>query len=489
MLSLLEVLISLRKTSILLLKAFLGPLAVTFPVALFVLDMQFLWVYADEFMGKGIEPWVILKLIFFASARIVNLALPLAILVASIMALGNLAERNELTAMQSAGMSLLNIIRPLIILMLIISGGALWFSSSAWPSANVKFRALLYSVTRQRPALNIRPGVFYTGIEGFSIRVESKDSKGTMADLLIHDHRNKEEGSSRIIRAESGTMNHDSNREELVIELYNGTSYEEQPESNVRRKEKLHPHIVASFESQILRIDLQSLDFDLADEDLFKRSYEMMSLHQLKIATDSLDKMADLERNEIVKYGKRGVRYFSDSLLLLEPANSTPHFLSTLTRVERNNTFSKAKELSRSQMKGIENALEKVNGRTLRRDRHAIEWHRKFILAISCLVLFFVGASIGSLTRKGGLGMPVVLAIGVFLSYYIISMVGEQMVKSGTLSPEIGMWLSTIILVPFAMLLTYFSIKGGRKHLRIPPSLFTSSKKQSRKDAHPSTMS
>jgi lipopolysaccharide export system permease protein len=205
----------------------------------------------------------------------------------------------------------------------------------------------------------------------------------------------------------------------------------------------------------------------------------MMSLHQLKIATDSLDKMADLERDKIVKYGKRGVRYFSDSLLLLGPENSTTPFLSTLTRVERNNTFSKAKELSRSQMKGIENALEKVKGRTLRRDRHAIEWHRKFILAISCLVLFFVGASIGSLTRKGGLGMPVLLAIGVFLSYYIISMVGEQMVKSGTLSPDIGMWLSTIILVPFAILLTYISIRGGRQHLRIPSSIFTSSKKQS----------
>jgi lipopolysaccharide export system permease protein len=489
MLSLLEVLISLRKTSILLLRAFLGPLAVTFPVALFVLDMQFLWVYADEFMGKGIEPWVITKLIFFASARIVNLALPLAILVASIMALGNLAERNELSAMQSAGMSLIKIIRPLVFLMLIISGGALWFSSSAWPSANVKFRALLYSVTRQRPALNIRPGVFYTGIEGFAIKVESKESNGTMTDILIHDHRNPEDGSSRIIRAKSGTMNHDSDREELVIELYKGSSYEEQAESNVRRKEKLHPHIIASFESQILRIDLKSLDFDLADEDLFRRSYEMMSLNQLKIATDSLDKMADLERREIVKYGKRGVRYFTDSLILFEPVQSTPNYLSTLTRVERNNTFSKAKELSRSQMKGIENALEKVNGRTLRSDRHSIEWHRKFILAISCLVLFFVGASIGSLTRKGGLGMPVVLAIGVFLSYYIISMVGEQMVKSGTLPPAIGMWLSTIILVPFAFMLTYFSIKGGRTHISIFSSIFSSSKKQSRKDAHPSTMS
>ena len=192
----------LRKTSILLLRAFLGPLAVTFPVALFVLDMQFLWVYADDFMGKGIEPWVIAKMIWFASARIVNLALPLAVLVASIMALGNLSERNELTALQSAGMPLLKIFRPLIVLMLIISGGALWFSSSAWPSANVKFRSLLYSVTRQKPALNIRPSIFYTGIEGFAIRVASKDSEGMMTDILIHDHRNLENGSSRIIRAE-----------------------------------------------------------------------------------------------------------------------------------------------------------------------------------------------------------------------------------------------------------------------------------------------
>ncbi|MGY8917853.1 MAG: LptF/LptG family permease, partial [Flavobacteriales bacterium] len=207
---------TLHKTSILLLKAFIKPLVVTFPVALFVLDMQFLWVYADDFMGKGIEPWVIAKLMFFASARIVNLALPLAILIASIMAIGNLAERNELTALKSAGMPLFKILKPLILFMLLVSAGSLWFSSSAWPSANVKFRSLLYSVTRQRPALNIRPGVFYTGIEGFSIRVESKESDGTLTDILIHDHRNPENSSSRIIRAESGRMKHDSQNEELI---------------------------------------------------------------------------------------------------------------------------------------------------------------------------------------------------------------------------------------------------------------------------------
>ena len=184
---------TLRKTSLIMLKAFLGPLAVTFPVALFVLDMQFLWVYADDFIGKGLETWVILKLLWYASARIVNLALPLAILVASIMAMGNLSERNELTAMKSAGMTFMKIIKPLVVLMIMISFGALWFSSSAWPSANVKFRALLYSVTKQRPALNIKPGVFYTGIEGFAIRVEDKELDGTLNNILIYDHRDPEQ--------------------------------------------------------------------------------------------------------------------------------------------------------------------------------------------------------------------------------------------------------------------------------------------------------
>ena len=191
----------MRKTSHIMLKAFLGPLAITFPVALFVLDMQFLWVYADDFIGKGIDTFVIIKLLFFASARIVNLALPLAVLVASIMAMGNLSERNELTAMKSAGMPLLKILRPLIILMFFISAGALWFSSSTWPTANVKFRALLYSVTKQRPALNIKPGVFYNGIEGFAIRVEDKSLDGTLNNILIHDHRSLDNNASRVIKA------------------------------------------------------------------------------------------------------------------------------------------------------------------------------------------------------------------------------------------------------------------------------------------------
>jgi lipopolysaccharide export system permease protein len=444
-----------------MLKAFLGPLAVTFPVALFVLDMQFLWVYADDFIGKGLEGWVITKLMWYASARIVNLALPMAILVASIMALGNLSEKNELTAIKSAGVPLLRIFRPLIILMILISGGALWFSSSAWPSANMKFRALLYSVTKQRPALNVKPGVFYTGIEGFSIRVEEKTQDGELQNVLIHDHRNPENVAARVIKAESGKMINDEERDELVIELRNGTSYEDQSEPSVKRKERNHPHVKASFEHQILRIDLRSLDFDMADEGLFKRSYERMSLSQLNYTIDSLNRMAEQDRVDLHKYAAGGLSLIRDSIDTT-PINSSNNWLNDLSRVEKNGIYSLAKDFSRNQARGIENYSEKLAGKLLRRDRHAIEWHRKFILAISCIVLFFVGAPLGALIKRGGLGLPIVLALVIFLIYYIISMVGEQMVKSGAISPALGMWLSTIVLIPVAMALTMNAMSGGR---------------------------
>ena len=161
------------------------------PVALFILDMQFLWVYADDLIGKGLSPWVIGELMMYASARLVNLALPLAILVASIMAMGSLAEKNELTALKSAGMSLPRILRPLTLSMILISCGAFWFSNAAWPVANLKFRALLFSVTKQKPALNLTEGVFYNGIEGFAIRVLDKDEDGTLTDVLIHDQEHE----------------------------------------------------------------------------------------------------------------------------------------------------------------------------------------------------------------------------------------------------------------------------------------------------------
>ena len=398
--------------------------------------------------------------------RIVNLALPLAILIASIMAMGNLSERNELP-MKSAGIPLMIILIPLFFLIIIISCGALLFSSSAWPNANMKFRALLYSVTKQRPALNIKPGIFYTGIEGFAIRVEEKNLDGSLENILIYDHRNPDKKAAHVIKAKRGIMYNDEARDELVIELKNGVSYEDQKEYNVKRQEKVHPHIKASFNNQILRINLRSLDFDLADEKLFKRSYEIMSLPKLKQATDSLNLQVKNERDEMLVFGRKAITIFNDSLQisLNNEGKSSRQWLLALSRLDRNTTFSSAKNIARNQARSIENHIDKINGKLARKDRHSIEWHRKFILAISCIVLFFVGAPLGALLKRGGIGLPIVAALIIFLIYYIISMAGEEMVKSGTLPPGFGMWLSTICLSPVAIVLTYIAVKGSGRFI------------------------
>lgn len=430
------------------------------PVALFILDMQFLWVYADDLIGKGLAPWVIAELMIYASARLVNLALPLAILVASIMAFGSLAERNELTALKSAGLSVFRIFRPLILTMCLISLGAFWFSNAAWPVANLKFRALLFSVTQKKPTLNLVPGAFYNGIDGFAIRVDAKDEDGTLRDVLIHDHREGETGVSRVIRAESGTMVQTGNR--LTISLNEGHSYEEDLEQSKRRKERLHPHIASSFERQSFEIDLASLDFSKADEGLFKRAHEMMTVRQLAAAMDSLDGMVALRLEEVRRYGARQTTLLRDTVSAAASVAAAGAVWKGLSPTERRMAFDGARSLSRNSRQGIANGIENAQSRVKAKNRHAIEWHRKFFLALSCLLLFFIGAPLGAIIRKGGLGMPTVLAIGIFLAFYILSMIGEQMVKAGKVTPWFGMWMSSLALLPFAIYFTRQAMRDAQ---------------------------
>ena len=430
------------------------------PVALFILDMQFLWVYADDLIGKGLAPLVIAELMIYASARLVNLALPLAILVASIMAFGSLAERNELTALKSAGLSVFRIFRPLLVTMLLISMGAFWFSNAAWPVANLKFRALLFSVTQKKPTLNLIPGAFYNGIEGFAIRVESKEEDGTLNDVLIHDHREGETGVSRVIRAEQGTMVQDGNR--LTIALSNGFSYEEDLEQSKRRKERLHPHIASSFERQEFEIDLASLDFSKADEGLFKRAHEMMTVAQLGHAMDSLQGLVEQRLEEVELYGGRQTVLLRDTVSAVETVQAAGPLWTAMSPTERRMAFDGARSLARNTRQGIANGIENADTRVRAMNRHAIEWHRKFFLALSCILLFFIGAPLGAIIRKGGLGMPTVLAIGIFLAFYILSMIGEQMVKAGTVTPAFGMWISSLALLPFAVYFTRQAMRDAQ---------------------------
>lgn len=448
-----------RTTSLLLLRAFLAPFVVTLPVALFILDMQFLWVYADDLIGKGVPPLIIGELMWYASARLVNLALPLAILVAAIIALGNLAERNELTALKSSGMSLGQIFRPYALLMVLISVAALQFSNVAWPAANLKFRALLFSVSRKKPTMNLQPGIFYTGIDGVAIRVDAKDDEGGLTDILIHDYREASYGSSRVIRAKRGSMHQDRNL--LVLTLEDGASYEEHSEQNARRKERLHPHVSGTFERQVLQIDMTSLDFSQVDEALFQRVHEMMSLRELSAAMDSLDGEAQARYADVAALGMRMATPLRDSLAGSE-AQPLLGWRERLEPLQLRLAYEAARDQCRNGRLGVENSLLDARNRLKLKDRHAIEWHRKWFLSVSCILLFFVGAPLGAVIRKGGMGLPAVWGIGIFLAYYILSIVGEQMVKSGNLPPAAGMWLSTAVLLPISAWLMYAAHRDSR---------------------------
>ncbi|MFY8137155.1 MAG: LptF/LptG family permease [Flavobacteriales bacterium] len=446
----------MKKLSVLLLKSYIGPFAVTFLVAMFIFEMQFVWVYLDEMMGKGLGIGVILQLLMYASARLVNMALPLAILMSSIMTFGALSEHNELTSMKSAGISLFRIMRPLIIFSIVLSACSFVFANNIWPIANLKFRTLLYSIMQQRPALNLQDGIFYNGMEGISIRV-MKNNKETreLEDILIYDHRGANRGNRTVIRAKKGLMEQTEDKRFLVLTLIDGYSYDEQEEE--KKKKRDYPLVESHFEKSILRIDLSSFEFQANSEEVFKTSYEMMTINQLREAIDSLDSKLDSVRIKVAEANLKALHYKKKDRI--NPDSASGWFFNEMTRSEQQRALSFAKENSRRLKEASAKQDEEIANRNKFIIRHKVEWHRKFFLAVACLVLFFIGAPLGAIIRKGGLGMPTVIALGLFIFYQLLTIAGEKMAKGGILEPWAGMWLSTALFLPLSVWLTYKASK------------------------------
>lgn len=416
---------------------------------MFIFEMQFIWVYLDDMVGKGLEITVILKLLLYASARIVNMALPLAILMSSIMTMGALSENNELTAMKSAGVPLTRILRPLIVFHLLLSIGAFAFANNVWPIANLKFRTLLYGIMQQRPALSLDSGVFYNGIEGISIRVANKDAKtGELTDVLIYDHREKAKGNRTVVRAQKGLMEQTEDKRFLVMTLYNGYSYDEPLDRT--RKQSEQALIESHFEKNVLRLDLSSFAFQANNEEVFKNSYEMMTINQLGATIDSLEIQYDstlsrLSRNSL------------DQLHVNKPAyeaTAGSSLQQDMSEKDRTSALQIAQEITRRNKDGLTARQDELDAKKKFLARHEIEWHRKFYLAIVCVVLFFIGAPLGAIIRKGGLGMPTVIALALFIFYQLLTIAGEKMTKSMLIDAWLGMWMSTAILLPLSIWLT-----------------------------------
>ena len=445
----------MKKLYKLILASFIGPFAVTFAVALFILVMQFLFKYLEDLAGKGLEWHILAQLIMYASVTLVPLALPLAILLSSIMTLGNFAEHYELAAIKSAGISLRRVLMPLIGVAIILSFAAFLFSNNILPYANLKMSSLLYDVTNQRPALNIREGIFYNGIDGYVIRIGKKEADGqNIRDVMIYDHTSNA-GNTKLITATSGKMVMSPNKQELIVTLRNGNSYEEVV--STKDAKRTQPLYRSQFEKYVMHFDLSSFRMARTDEGLFRKNYQMQNIKQLERTTDTL-------RNEIRKRQNESQKRiepffsFSKKKVSAVPLPDTVN-ISNLIPPEKKATVNTTALYSARNVKSIVTDMVNetdVKNRQLR--RYTIEWHRKFTLSFACLILFFIGAPLGAIIRKGGIGLPVVISIFLFLIYHVISITGEKFAREGVLQPWQGMWLSSVILLPVGIFLSYKSV-------------------------------
>lgn len=425
----------------------------TFFISLFVLLMQFLWKYIDDLVGKGLEWHIIAELMFYASASLVSLALPLSVLISSIMTMGSLGEHYELVALRSAGISIGRVMYPLIIFSIAISGLAFYFSNNLLPIANLKMGTLLYDIRHKKPTMDLRPGIFYKGIDNYAIRVGGKgEDEVSLYDVLIYDHT-ENKGNNKVISADSGRMEFEGDRY-LLLTLYAGSSYEQQ--DNRSRDERTYPHMRNQFEKEVIRFDMSEFNMRRSNEDIFKDNYKMQSLGQLVKNIDTLETNLKDRRVNFYENLKRNFKYLlTDSVT--DALKVTPYktALDMFDKPQHARIVEAALNMARSTRSYTHSAKDDVFARLTRVNRYWIEVHRKFTLSIACLILFFIGAPLGAIIRKGGLGMPTVFSIVFFLIYYLLSITGEKFAKEGMWTVTEGMWLSSAVLLPVGLFLTY----------------------------------
>jgi len=423
--------------------------------------MQFVWKWVDDFMGKGLETKLILELLVYASANLVNVCLPLAILLSSIMTFGNLAEHFELVALKSAGISLHRIMLPLTLFVVLLTFGAFYFANNIAPVATLKFKTLLWDITQAKPSIELRDGVFYNGMEGYSIRVTDNDKdSGDLNDILIYDHSKKDKANKTVIRAEKGRMEQTDDKRFLILTLYNGYTYDESSSSEGPKTG--FPMVQNHFEKDVLRIDMSGFLLTRTDEDQWKSHMQMLTMGQLIESIDSLKLSMRERKREYKNYISRSVYIMSDSSNVnFESLTALPGYYDSLNYQMKRRAVNIALNIAQNSKNYIESTNLELFHRTMYINKHYNEWHRKVTLSLACMIFFFIGAPLGAIIKKGGIGLPVVISVLFFLVFHVVSMTGEKMAKTGVLDPFTGMWLSTFVLFPISVFLTYKASKDA----------------------------
>lgn len=441
-----------------------------------MLLMQFFWKYIDDFMGKGLSLAILLELIVYVTAGLVPLALPLTVLLSSIMMMGNLGENNELTALKSSGLSLARILRPLFLFILVLSGLTFYFSNYVIPRADVKAKALIYDIQNTKLDLMFRPGRFIKDIQGYTIKVQSVEGNN-FGNVIIYDETKP--GTTRIIRADSATVYHEPGGKHLFFHLKHGQIHEESPNTSGRysaqpqaTQQSFYPSTKYRFESSTIKVQLSGFDVTRSDENMFVRSYELMNVAQLIASVDSSYARHDTIMSRFSKNIKSQHPYFlardfirqNDFLEDFIDTNFFPNGLQPVAFSDMNESqLQMAKVDAAASLKVRRGQMESqlVSSEAHRTELKTIqaEYHKKFALSYSVLVLFLIGAPLGAIVRKGGFGLPVVVAVLLFLIYYVLTIVGENMLKADALSPVLGVWMSGIILTPVAIVVYFVAAR------------------------------
>ena len=442
--------------------------------------MQFMFRYVDDFVGKGVGAFILLKFLFYAALSVIPLALPLSILLGSLMTFGNLGERLELLAMKAAGISLFKIMKSLIVFIAMISVGSFYFANNILPTTQVKMWGLVFSMREASPEVDIPQSAFYGGITGRNIYVETKRN-GYLYDVVIYDYSNGFNNTG-ITLADTGRLRLTEDKNHFVLELYNGECFENLQNSEQNHSNnKIIPYRRETFSKKEVIIDFDA-NFKELNNTFLEDQYVAKDIDQLNKTVDSiylrLGSYMNLENEKKRKntYFNRGntsakeATIFTDSTITLDKKQTVQAHFSKLI----NSNKKKVLKNSISYINNINNKQATYNtGKVWLHNeirRHEIEKYKRYTLAFACFIFLFIGAPLGAIIRKGGMGMPVVLSTILFIIYYIIDNTGYKMAREGIWEVWQGMWLSAFILLPFGIFLTYMaatesSIMNGESYI------------------------
>jgi lipopolysaccharide export system permease protein len=457
-----------KKVDSFVLKSFIGPLILTFFIVLIILILQFLWMYVDELAGKGLNFQILAELLYHFALTFVPTALPLAILLAALMTFGNMGEYSELSALKSSGIPLQRIMRPLIILIGIIAIVSFFFSNNVLPYSTSKARTLLYDIRRKKPDINIQAGTFYNGVPDFSIKITTKDPEtNRFENLIIYDHRGNK-GNTSVTIAESGFMKTTLDGTGLIMTLYNGYSYNEIEEKNVSPDNRKYPSRKDYFKEETIVISLTGFDLERSEDGLFKSNAAMKNISQLTFEIDSLNKRYNERLNSQFNEFNKSKLYYEHTFLPGYAVDDNPN--DTLVKFKEFDTRALYDSLPLMDKRtvlvtAIENIKNGSSFLALKSEsfhlevkaikKFEVEWNKKLTMSFACLVFFFIGAPLGAIIRKGGLGTPAVISIFFFVIYYVISLSGQKLVEEDVVSTLAGMWAASYILLPIGIFLTY----------------------------------